>query len=315
MSFLGSALAPIIGSAASFFSGSASARQQFANQQALQAQAAAYQRESLQNRHQWEVEDLKKAGLNPILSATNSAGGQISVGAGQAAAPDYSDVGKLLGQIAHSALAKKQFDLAEYQAGTDRIKADADMIRARQDEAKTNSAIELFKAQAGYFGSHGRFLVKQAEMLDKNYELHKIYTQAQVREIDQRIINSVMEVKAKVLYLQQSGRAALMSASAAQVSAQAAMQNAASQSIIAEVARQNGISQRVLNDALAGKASAETKDAMARVDQRIWDLQKDKFYSPAAQHGSYEGSGGIAGIAELWRSFGGHLGVSGHLSP
>lgn len=314
MSFLGSALGPIIGSVGSFLGGSASARQQFANQQALQAQAAAFQRESLQNRHQWEVEDLKKAGLNPILSATNSAGGQISVGAGQASAPDYGDVGKLLGQIAHSALAKKQYDLAEYQAGTDRMKAEADMIRARQDEAKTSSAIELNKAQTGLAGEQGRFLVKQAEMLDKNYELQKIYNEAQVREIDQRIINSVMEVKAKVRYLQDSGRAALMSASAAQVSAQAAMQNAASQAVIAEVARQNGISQRTLNDALQGKASAETKEAMARVDQRVWELEKAKFYSPAAESGSYAGSG-LPGFAELWRSFGGHLGITSHFSP
>lgn len=248
MSFLGSALGPIVGAVGSLFGGSSSARTQYANQAALQAQAAAYQRESLQNRHQWEVEDLIKAGLNPILSATNSAGGQISVGAGNAVAPDYSEVGKLLGQIAHSALAKKQYDLAEYQANTDRIKANADMIRARQDEAKTSSAIELNQAQTGLAGEQGRFLVKQAEMLDKNYELQKIYNQAQVREIDQRIINSVMEVKAKVKYLQDSGRAAIMSANAAQVSAQAAMQNAASQAIIAEVARANGISQRALND-------------------------------------------------------------------
>lgn len=309
MSWLKSALGGVVGAVGSLFG----AKMQNSAQSDLMAQSAAYSRESLQNRHQWEVEDLRKAGLNPILSATNSAGGQISVGTGQAVGPDFS---KALEAIAHSALMKKTMDLAQFSANTDRIKADADMLRAKQDEAKTSSAIELNQAQTGLAGQQGRFLVKQAEMLDKNYELQKIYNQAQVKEIDQRIINSVMEVKAKVKYLEDSGRAAIMSANAAQVSAQAAMQNAASQAIIAEVARENGISQRMLNDALQGKASAETKEAMARVDQRVWELQKDKFYSPGAVSGesSYAGTG-LTGLAELWRSFGGHLGFSGSVRP
>lgn len=40
-----------------------------ATNSALFEKQLAFQRETLQNRHQWEVEDLKKAGLNPILSA------------------------------------------------------------------------------------------------------------------------------------------------------------------------------------------------------------------------------------------------------
>jgi hypothetical protein len=37
------------------------------------AQANAYTTEQLKNRHQWEVADLRKAGLNPILSAMKGA--------------------------------------------------------------------------------------------------------------------------------------------------------------------------------------------------------------------------------------------------
>lgn len=33
-----------------------------------------FQKETLQNQHQWEVADLKKAGLNPVLSANSGAG-------------------------------------------------------------------------------------------------------------------------------------------------------------------------------------------------------------------------------------------------
>lgn len=300
MGFLSSALG-VVGSLVG-------ASMQNSAQAQFQAQNYAYQRESLQNRHQWEVEDLRKAGLNPILSATNSSGGMINTGTPSAASVDLP---KALEQISNSALARKDEQLREYNAKTDRIKADADMLRARQDEAKTSSAIELTQAQTGTTKEQARYLVKSAEMMDKNYELQKIYNQAQVREIDQRIINSVAEVKAKVQYLKDSGRAALMSASAAQVSAQAAMQNAASQAIIAEVARENGISQRQLNDALQGKASAETKEAYerafnvaAKTDILNWQKQKDIVHNPYAAN---DGIGrALMGAGEILRN-----GISG----
>jgi hypothetical protein len=52
--------------------------------QANSAQAARsmdFQRETAQNAHQWEVEDLKKAGLNPLLSGTGGKGASASGGA------------------------------------------------------------------------------------------------------------------------------------------------------------------------------------------------------------------------------------------
>lgn len=53
----------------------------------VNAQQIAWQREAMQNRHQWEVEDLRKAGLNPILSAN---AGASTGGAGfHPSVPDY----------------------------------------------------------------------------------------------------------------------------------------------------------------------------------------------------------------------------------
>ena len=270
----------------------------------MQARNIEWQREQLQNKHQWEVADLKKAGLNPILSA-NTGSSAVSAGTPSATPvkPDIQ-ISRTLEAVAHSALMKKQQESVDFQNETERIKANADMLRAQQDEARTASAIGVNESQT-------KVNLKTVEMADKNYELNKLYNEAQVREIDQRIINSVMEVKAKVQYLRDSGQAALMSASAAQTSAQAALQNAASQRIIAQVAAENGISQRQLNDALRGKASAETLEAYdraANIQKRTgvldWQLQKDKIHNP---YGANDGIGrAFMGVGEILRN-----GISG----
>lgn len=286
------------------------AQQQFEHQKELARIQNDYNVENYQHRHQWEVVDLRKAGLNPILSA-NSAGSVAAAGQGSAALGQSAhkyDMTKQINALANTAYAKKQMQLADYQAETERIKADADMLRARNDEARTPSAISLAENQSGY-------LVKQTEMLDKNYELQKLYNDAQVREIDQRIINSVMEVQAKVKYYEQSGQAALMSASAQQASAAAAMRSAAAQEMMADVAAANGISVRQLNDALSGKASAETVEAYERAakinaEQGVltWQMQKDKQHNPFAN--KFEDSYGLnsifMGVGEILRN-----GISG----
>lgn len=72
------------GGALNALTGATSAAKQ--NQKyALQSGAInnAYQKEFAQNAHQWEVEDLKKAGLNPVLSANSGAsasGGGVGSG-------------------------------------------------------------------------------------------------------------------------------------------------------------------------------------------------------------------------------------------
>lgn len=54
------------------------AKQQYTYNSWLQSQNEAFQKEMAQNAHQYEVEDLKKAGLNPILSAMGSSAGSIA---------------------------------------------------------------------------------------------------------------------------------------------------------------------------------------------------------------------------------------------
>lgn len=83
----------ILKAAAPYFSGGLEATGQIyaANKSASTAkkinqQQIDYNKEAAQNAHQWEVEDLKKAGLNPILSANSGA----SVNAMSPIMPDTS---------------------------------------------------------------------------------------------------------------------------------------------------------------------------------------------------------------------------------
>lgn len=84
-----------------------------------------FTKEQLQNRHQWQVADLRKAGLNPVLSA----GGTPSIGgSAQAQVPDY---GGNMSRGVSSGL-----DVARVKAEIDNIKQDTAV--KKQTEALVN---------------------------------------------------------------------------------------------------------------------------------------------------------------------------------
>ena len=68
MSLFGIGALPVFNAVAGFIGAT---KQNKANS-AANSQTIAWERERAQNAHQWEVEDLRKAGLNPILSAGGS---------------------------------------------------------------------------------------------------------------------------------------------------------------------------------------------------------------------------------------------------
>ena len=259
MSFLGDIAGAVIGAGSSIWGANQSNSAAFE----MQANSINAQRESMQNRHQWEVEDLRKAGLNPILSATNSAGGSISGATANVTAPDISGA---LNKIANSAFAKKQTELLEKElqvkqdnakanltnADANQINSQARMIEAHNDQVKTNSAVEYNNANISYLGAMSNYTKQKQE---NETAMNKM----QISEIQQRITNSVQELAAKIVYLQKTGDAALMSASAAQ-------RNAAAQELMAQVAQQNGISLRQLQGALTQKGLAEVGEISARIN-------------------------------------------------
>lgn len=97
---LGSVAGSVLGSAVQNHYNSANA-----------AQANAWNVENYKNRYQWAVEDMRKAGLNPILAATNGIGGSIS--GASAASVGMSDIGSTMNSAKAASAAERQAKNAE----------------------------------------------------------------------------------------------------------------------------------------------------------------------------------------------------------
>lgn len=78
------------------------------------AQANAWNVENYKHRYQWAVEDMRAAGLNPILAATNGIGGSIS--GASAASVGMSDIGSTMNSAKAASAAERQAKNAEHLA-------------------------------------------------------------------------------------------------------------------------------------------------------------------------------------------------------
>ena len=120
MAFIGSVIGAV-GSIAGGLLARNSAKDANRTAQQNAADSRLFTKEQLQNRHQWEVNDLRKAGLNPVLSAH----GTPSIG-GSAMAQTYNE-GDNVGSIASSALQAQ------------RLGAEIDLLKS-QSKAQTAAA-------------------------------------------------------------------------------------------------------------------------------------------------------------------------------
>lgn len=117
---LGSVAGSVLGSAVQNHYNSANA-----------AQANAWNVENYKHRYQWAVDDMRAAGLNPILAATNGIGGSIS--GASAASIGMSDIGSTMNSARSASAAERQAKNAEHLAGSqiDKNAAEADSVRQR----------------------------------------------------------------------------------------------------------------------------------------------------------------------------------------
>lgn len=78
------------------------------------AQANAWNVENYKHRYQWAVDDMRAAGLNPILAATNGLGGSIS--GASAASVGMSDIGSTMNSARSASAAERQAKNVEHLA-------------------------------------------------------------------------------------------------------------------------------------------------------------------------------------------------------
>lgn len=142
-----------------------------AKQAALDRQ---FQRENMMNAHQWQVADMRAAGLNPILSATGGSGAKAS---GGSSLGSQSDV--ITPAVTSALAARRQSqELDVMKANEDLQKAQT--TKAAEDTylAKQQSATEVFKQhnlamdEALKLAQHGNTsqdtIKKTAETLTEN---------------------------------------------------------------------------------------------------------------------------------------------------
>jgi len=115
---LGSVAGSVLGSAVQNHYNSANA-----------AQANAWNVENYKHRYQWAVDDMRAAGLNPILAATNGIGGSIA--GASAASVGMSDIGSTMNSARSASAAERQAKNVEHLAASqiDRNFSEANYFR------------------------------------------------------------------------------------------------------------------------------------------------------------------------------------------
>lgn len=184
-----------------------------------------YNKELYQNRYQWTTQDLRKAGLNPILAAGGLSGSAASVGL----------AGVNSGSVNSAATAYRRMNTVE-KKGLEIQQQNADT-----QESVGKSTVELQGAQA----------LKEGEQ-------KKYYTALQ-DEVAANIINQHITTAAQAFNLHEQGLAARAGAAARMIEADAAAQNANANWLQAQSAWQNSNTNKDYYGKL-GEESAARKD-------------------------------------------------------
>jgi len=147
-----------------------------------------YQKQLYENRYQWQMEDMRRAGLNPILSYKTGAGGAGSVSMPQTSVPDLGATAR------QSRTARQQIRLQDVQIDNTRAdtklkteerylrvqqerKAYVDKMKALEEVGTAKQLRRLKEMEADRMAKHGDSAVgrtvdtveKEGRRLKKNF--------------------------------------------------------------------------------------------------------------------------------------------------
>lgn len=259
MSFLGDALGPVIGAVGGILGESIGASSANSLQRETLDKQMAFNREVMQNRHQWEVEDLKKAGLNPLLSATSPTGTLSSPGAPAAVKANYAQSAQALASLsiqnkqAEAQLASSE--AAKLNAETLKRKTEFDM-GPQFDFSKSSwqSDFNLRKLVADSSiatASEQQKLIQAQTMYQKIQNVYAPYlNELNLSQGEQAMALAVMKTDAEVKELN--------ARSSSEVT------NAQANMMLAVNAEKMGLSQRSLN-------SANVKNVLQDVQHKVYE--------------------------------------------
>lgn len=168
--------------------GQSSASQQFARQKELMELQHQYQVEDYKHRYQWSTADMRAAGLNPILAATNGIGGSVNgVSAGTAAmapTPDFAsafssayqtasqkEIAKMQNEVAKEGLKLEQtriFNAKEKQDNDIKLDNARFDLEKMVQEAAVKRADELNSAQIENMKERLKADIEHYERMDLN---------------------------------------------------------------------------------------------------------------------------------------------------
>ena len=171
----------LIGAGIGAISSAFGAKQQNKAAQAAAERQMAFQRESAQNRYQWTMADMKKAGLNPILAYKQGGGGTLG---GSSYTPQNVGEAAVRGASAGGSTAmaarrlNQELDLMGQEEWTKREqgdlfrsqvrKADNEIKLLKQDYEIRKADVASAKATKQFYEGEGGNLMRKIELIMKS---------------------------------------------------------------------------------------------------------------------------------------------------
>lgn len=240
MSFLGSAAGALVGGIGEYFATSSAN----ALQQSMFNKQMAFNREVMQNRHQWEVEDLKKAGLNPLLSATTGTG---TLSAPNPPTTQKANYAQSAAQLASLSIQDKQAEAMRQSAEASKISAEVSRDRLAFDMGESfDFMVDSWKKDFDLRSRLGDSQINSA-----NAEIKLLQAQEMAQKINNVYLPDILEMNLSEadtrIAVSLAQTAADVKLKEAQTSA--TLSDSEVNRILAQNAVRNGVSERSLNSA------------------------------------------------------------------